>query len=559
MKIPKPPREQTPWVVWNPKGNVKNKNQYYSPAAAAKSKKNTKDMRSKTKAARMPRGGFTAPSPVRPMPSSPPRYRNTPKPRPRPGMVSGGGAASFSPSTYRGALTRFLVEMALDAGLKAVANRRRRGKGSQIPFESVNTLTREPSPMSAPVSPNRYRIKIDSGKKPGSALRMLRQMSGEVTEDLFNTERSDFNSSDQSRRNYTQTFGFNERLYFVPNSAHVTREELRSIVSPSTVAELGNNQDKVDSYANVTRFTQEVKVGCENDFYGMKIKIHLVAAKSSTMRSQNENLLPRYAAASPKQMMKVAFNINKGVNSDGAIPLYTQSEILDVEGTNTTHVLCTKEGNIKDSDAFNQEYKIIKTYNRTLDPNDTIYIKHTHHYKSGVYLNSLYATNSSGAALESLAEADESPMFTFFLIEAVGTPATLRRNGVTVVSESNYVGTAIGKLAIEYRKSISFIPTLLTEMVGTLYNPVCSGRTFLKRPEKQEEIYTASYASVVDPTVELSLVATTDTNRQVEGQATPDVLRRQRKTYLEAQVIDEVISNLNEEKEDKLPKENLEK
>lgn len=414
----------------------------------------------------------------------------------------------------RNAKTAGVAEGVLDAGIKL--NRRR---NPVVPMRVMPTVVREPSPMTAPVSPNSYKIKIETGFKPGKAVRMLRTVAGEVTKELENTERQDQGGS--PRNVLTQSFGFNQRLFYAHNGSTVTRDQILDLIQesgqpPTSSSTLAQISDKFDYYANVTKIRQSMKIVNENEYFPVKVKVHLVAPKTNWFPTNNPlAIIPLAADATPNRAIQGSFQdiANPTSNNGGTVPYWTQ--VTDVtQGSNVATVNGTKECNIKDSDAFNQNYKIIRTFNRTLDPNDVIYLNHEHCYRTGVYINQLY--KASVLQSDAQSRTDSNPLFSFFLVEAVGTTASLVN---TTGTENNHIGTGIGKLSFEHRTAVSYIPEMqnaLSNGAGTNIAVPVSLRTFAAVPASKDRVFNQSHADVIAGT-DWSLVATTRTQRQREG------------------------------------------
>ena len=415
----------------------------------------------------------------------------------------------------RNAKTVSMVDGVLDSGLKV--NRR---KNPVIPMRVTPTVVREPSPMTAPVSPNSYKIKIETGRKPGKATQMLRTVAGEVTKEFENTERD--SQSSGLRDGLTKSFGFNQRLYASYANSVLTRKDLLDVIRISghpsmTENALGNMSDKIDVYANVTKIRQSMKIVNENEYFPVKVKVHMVAPKTNWFPTENAGgSTPLAVTADSEKAITGSFTdgANPTLSEGGTVPYWTQ--ITSTESANgVASVIGTKECNIKDSDAFNQNFKIIRSFYRTLDPNDMIHLDHEHSYRSGVYVNQLYKATILNESDEEI--ADRNPLFTFFLIEAVGTTASLVN---TTGNEQNHIGTSIGKLSFEHRTSASYIPDMtLSPYSDGVTQPITvpmSFRSFAAVPATKTRIFNQTHSEVVSGT-NYSLVATTRTQRQREG------------------------------------------
>lgn len=165
-------------------------------------------------------------------------------------------------------VNRFQIYGALDSGMKNSAKRRK----TPIPAEVQKTMVREPSPMSAPVSPNYYRLDYQTGMRPGKAMKMMKLMAGEVNKEVFNSERNITVTEGAGREGLTKTFGFNQKLFSALDRSTVEQQEIFDIISTEafnsstpTEVRLSNSSNDTDFYACVTKITQRIKLSNENE------------------------------------------------------------------------------------------------------------------------------------------------------------------------------------------------------------------------------------------------------------------------------------------------------
>lgn len=122
---------------------------------------------------------------------------------------------------------------------------------------------------------------------------------------------------------------------------------------------------------------------------------------------------------------------------------------------------------------FRDNFNIVRSFERTLDPNDIWNFEHTHHFGAGIDIAEMCQAFLSMNQLKGgsdtpsyLRLGNDRPLVGFWLVESQGVPCTCliadKTNlGTEPTFQNPYAGTSNGSYHCEFRSSLSYVTPLL--------------------------------------------------------------------------------------------------
>lgn len=255
----------------------------------------------------------------------------------------------------------------IDFGVRSIIN----GISSQVPYTDKMSSIPTESSMT-----RKYIQSFICGKPSTKTIRQVANQSGS---DIINLYDSISDPSVGSRKNLNFTFGFNQKKYvFLGKNSHVSLK------------------DYYDTY-NLENFSFPK--------YSLKIPYGLAISEHVTLKIINHN---RYNAINfnlhvicltdykrtMEELARGTFNTSIKLQDEGSIPcIYQYSDVKRNE--TKTEVSCNVTTSLLSSAFFKNNWKIVKSFKKRLNPGDIYHFIYKYRCGSGVRLDLLHQRMNS--------------------------------------------------------------------------------------------------------------------------------------------------------------------
>jgi len=326
-------------------------------------------------------------------------------------------------------------------------------------------------------------------------------LGGRVTRNLVDTKLyledpggENFNTF-IARSQLDHAHGFNSKhLWFMPGAASPgCIDILRSCYNSDNRLDWSNGlfgnttalgtETRLLSFMN---FKTQMSFTNETAHIPIKLKLHLVQPKQ---RLDKKNITVTAGGGFLNHYEDIRRNVfsfnafdNKTLVDRFAIPKKEQHSLPFTEGSTeqtsiggvvdtdnyrklSLKVNLAPSADLRSSEYFKTHYNILKTFSKTLDPNDVWRFTHTHHLGSGInwddfrlgYLSMNFLNPNE--APNSLSLGNDAPLACFYIVESVGVSVTavVGDAGVgSAVTKTSYQGTSPGNYHCEFKTSVTF-------------------------------------------------------------------------------------------------------
>lgn len=372
---------------------------------------------------------------------------------------------------------RYALRKALETGGKIIDMIQPPGNDenarSDVPSMLSNSIARKQMNYTIPGSiPKRsHRTKFESGNPTTKTLKELGRENGVAKVTVYDSKwYGGFEPEDLSglqRESLSQGHGFNLRSFCcLPAAAYVDRDQVARLTavnlsSAVPISPVNMDQRILGSLMNVQ---SRIELMNQNRFFPIQFKIHVVRVEGSGFDAPN--VLTSLAEAVRNEMLQVA--TYSDLNGDGGdeqvvfadnrgIPdWFLVSQEPRIEGVGQFAVTSWEQlrsgKGLESSEWFRENFKIVKTVSKTLDPGESWLFTHKHHFGGGFDLTSWFSPLGSRDRLTPCAYA--------FFVESTGVPC----EGVlsTIGSDSQVIrsprmGTSPGRWFFEFQTKVEYV------------------------------------------------------------------------------------------------------
>jgi len=338
----------------------------------------------------------------------------------------------------------------------------------QAPMRNAGTV--EPKIM--------HKTKISTGNPSSKTLKEMGRENGVETRVLFDSkmwqEPSEGSSTIMNRAVLSHSCGFNCRNFMTPGTAaYVTRGDfIRATfgLDGSNVPDVGlgtaSSYSDGITYASLLETMTELQFHNQSRFLPLVLSIHTVAR-----RQGGESLVAREPSA---EISALAIEVGEDDQGDTRSPKRTgipgyyvlqspreEASGYEFGGSFFEFDLLNSGRGLMSSPAFRDNFTIVDTKTKTLEPNDFWQFRHEHQFGSGVDMDVMTADFQNETSNAALKSADITPLSYFYIIESKGLPSEgVYNNKATNEAANNFeprFGSSPGYYYMEIRKSIKFV------------------------------------------------------------------------------------------------------
>jgi hypothetical protein len=359
---------------------------------------------------------------------------------------------------------------------------------------------------------------LETGSPTTKGIKMLQKLGGLVNRVLWDSKLYGAPGGQYSlieRRQLLHSHGFNTKSWWVMpgcaapgyldildcilNNQLVLPGQAKSAIATYVDGRTSSISDE-RKYASFKDFKVEMCFTNESNYLPIKLKLYYIMPKNDVKKQNNDDTLAtRSGYMWDWQNFVMNANSNYTTQRDNAIPVRYQlssPEILgafevSVSSTPTAPVpvgdnyrncsiryqVATK-ANPQMSPYFRENFEVVRTFSRTLDPNDVWNFKHVHHFGAGLEVDQLKQAfmsmnqTSANAQASILRLGNDKPLVGYWLVESMGVPCTclIGDREITasegVVFQNPYAGTSSGSYHCEIKSSISYVGPLQNATAG---------------------------------------------------------------------------------------------
>jgi len=321
-----------------------------------------------------------------------------------------------------------------------------------------------------------HKTKVITGNPSSKTLMEIGKENGIETRVLFDSkmwrEPGEGTSSPLNRSVLSHSCGFNCRNFMTPGTAaFVTRGDFLRATMPLALGPIpdigaGSASSWADgiTYASLLETMTELQFHNQSRFLPLVMKIHIV-----TRRQGSESKLTQEPSAEMSSLVNLV-----GLDDQGdyrnpprtGIPGYYllstprgEGSGYEFGGTFYEFDMLNSGRGLMSSPYFRDNFSIVDTLTKTLEPNDFWQFRHEHQFGSGVDLDIMTADYQGVSDDDPLKTADLTPLSYFYVIETKGLPCegvyNQGNNGADLFEPR--FGTSPGYYYMEIRKSIKFV------------------------------------------------------------------------------------------------------
>lgn len=392
--------------------------------------------------------------------------------------------------------------------------------GDEITIQSEGSKTTEPNTIGQGVIV-KNKNEMVTGSPTVKSIKMLEKISGKITRVMWDSKLYGALASNYSlveRRQLLHEHGFNTKKWWVMpgcaapgyldildailNNQTATPQQAKTAIALYVDGRTSSISDE-RKYASVENFKVEMCFTNESNYLPVKLKLMYIMPKND-VRKQND--LDTAATRAGYMWDWQNFVMNQDGNytqqRDNAIPVRYQLSGPDVQGvpefqsaTSPTGPLIPQSDNYRNcsigfqvavkakpqmSAYFRDNFDIVRTFTRTLDPNDVWNFKHTHHFGKGLEIDELKQAfvsmnQTRGNAVTSfLRVGNDRPLVGYWVVESMGVPCTclVGDREITasagVVFQNPYAGTSSGSYHCEIKSTLTYVAPLVTASSGAV-------------------------------------------------------------------------------------------
>jgi len=344
-----------------------------------------------------------------------------------------------------------------------------------------------------------HRTKVDTGHPTTKVLMGIAKENGTTTALIYDTKAvntaNDLERDENiiKRGELDSANGFNHKTYFFLQgiSSPGYRGLMETVFGSNLITGVNNwfnvttsERFKDKRYMSFMWLESKISIFNENAYLPVKVKIHMIrplykldkqdAEVTVTTRRNHlfdirDYVFNQAVTVNPNQTpfaIPTAYQYDSpiltGVGEEGALAAFTDN----YKRTALT-VYVDNKCDLRSSAYFKANFKIDKTFSKTLQPNDTWLFTHKQHFGPGIDIDEFRVAFKDmnqgvpGNTLQTNQMGNDKPLGYLYMVEHVGVPCTavvgdgpLQNDTAT---PSTYQGTSDGQLHFEYRSRAKFI------------------------------------------------------------------------------------------------------
>lgn len=293
-----------------------------------------------------------------------------------------------------------------------------------------------------------YTLRLKHGRPSTKSLRSLSRLHGSTVKKILSTE-----AVTGGRELFTVNYGFQQKAWTTLGNftANFVVNDLEPLYGLATMSQERN--EKFKAYASVLNKYTTLKIANTSKYVTQTHKIHVVRGNETSVTIDKLwDGLVSPTAVQPAQVVST-------------IP--TMYQYTDRPGITNSVRSCKVDPKcqFRDSSYFRLNYEIVKTFTRTLKPDDVLDIKITEEFGPGIDLATMNEINFRDS---------ESLVGCFIIIESYGSDC---EGYSRAVPTDRYIGTAPGQMQISSSKGVEYVnsnTTTIDSVTGeiTLLNDI---------------------------------------------------------------------------------------
>lgn len=315
-----------------------------------------------------------------------------------------------------------------------------------------------------------HKTKLTTGNPSSKTLLEMAKENGVETRTLFDSKMWGPSTQEAplgdiiNRQVLSHSCGFNCRNFAVlGNLAYVTQRNFVEVAFPlvegGTTYDVGTGVTSSLSdgrtYASVLETIAEIQLHNQSRFLPIELTVHVVCRSSNYFIIDNSEPSINIANELVKLIGEDDMGNIRSPQRDGIPGWYLVGDKrVEADGYQsefTSWNMLNSGKGLTSSPHFRDNYTIVESKTKTLEPNDSWQFRHEHQFGGGVDVDVIVGNYVQGTST-----ANNTPLSYFYIIESKGLPC----EGVYVapgpVKEPRF-GTSPGYYFIELRKSIKFV------------------------------------------------------------------------------------------------------
>lgn len=344
-----------------------------------------------------------------------------------------------------------------------------------------------------------HRTKVDTGHPTTKVLKGIAKENGTTTAMIYDTKAvntaNDLERDENiiRRGELDSSNGFNHKTYkFLQGIASPGYRGLMETVFGTNLNTGVNNwfntttaeRFKDKRYMSFMWLESKVSMFNENAYLPMKVKFHMIRplykldkqdSELTTTTRRNyltdiqQNVFNQVVTINPNQTpfaIPTAYQYDTpfatGVGEEPGLAAFT-----DNYKRISLNVYVDNKCDLRMSSYFKANFKIEKTFTKTLQPNDTWIFTHKQHFGPGIDIDEFRAAfkdmnmTSPGSTMGTAQSGNDRPLGYIYMVEHVGVPCTAVVGDGPLINNlptpSTYQGTSDGQIHFEYRSRAKFI------------------------------------------------------------------------------------------------------
>jgi hypothetical protein len=331
-----------------------------------------------------------------------------------------------------------------------------------IPAQDQQTVILQQQAGNSNITNRIHNTRFETGRASSSILKTLSKMNGTKRVVLYDTKIDQLGSAGfkMVRSQLTNAAGFNSRGFFImPGLFAPNALDIRRLFNPGGTSNDGgytSNIENLRQYASILEHRSLLHIYNQNTFHALRMKIHVVKVKNELQFAS----VPQYFAGNIVDDTKPT-DIPQTTQYESGIPSYylhsgSVSEGNTSRENQTLHWQQSLKGpGLMASPRFRDEFRIVKTFTKRLEPGEHWQFNHTHHYGGGLDLARVFINTDLDPSTDP--GYDSNPVAYQFILEVQGYPCEGIYKPDTSAKLETRSGTNPCFYTMEFKKDIKFV------------------------------------------------------------------------------------------------------
>lgn len=282
----------------------------------------------------------------------------------------------------------------------------------------------------------RFITKFHVGNEPSRSIKAAERIGGSRKLVFYDTDVSLTDASE--RANLSPSTGFNQKLAFwFGNFSYWTYEDLFGL-SGLSLGWIRSMSKAQRTYWMTKHFGVEYRIYNKNKYLPMRVKLHMC-----------KQVLP---SENPKAKMNQTFFNGPALPAstdtvEGTIPYNEQLSLISINTQLSKCAMDSKIGSLFHSAAFKDNFEVVKSFSKTLEPGEVWNFDYRHHTGSGINIQTLAEKDEGSGGTTQYNQ--EAAAFYYPVFEMVGPKVECHQSTDT---NNAYIGTGSGSVLVEAKK-----------------------------------------------------------------------------------------------------------